>query len=161
MGRGGRRCSAVAHQIYITFVAPPLHPRRLGCVLCSSSCIVCVQIPRNGRTKWSDINWRVIVDRLCNGNGLSCLRTQSTQSPHSDWITSLGWRRRVNEGENLRRLQCNKYSQTRSIKICANKRTSMYPLLCGRPPNRIRAAAKRLPQFLYHSLRRNGKLRVA
>ena len=147
------QCSAVTHQIYITFVAPP------AAVCSARRRVLCVsRFLARGRTRWSDINWRVIVVGLCNGDGLSRLRTVHTApSLCRAWIGKLG-----GEGEILRRLQWkgNKYV-TDAEHQNLRRYTSMYILLRGRPPNRIRAAVKRLPQFLYHSLRRNGKLRVA
>ena len=101
---------AVAHQIYITFVAPPaaaaslpLLPQWPGDVCRARRRVLCVEIPREGgggTMRWSDINWRVIVDGLCNVNGPPALPSLWS----IDWITSYdsgGDGERTHEGENF------------------------------------------------------------
>lgn len=108
------QCSAVTHQIYITFVAPlaAVGAPAPWAVCSARRRVLCVsRFLARGRTRWSDINWRVIVVGLCNGDGLSRLRTVHTApSLCRAWIGKLG-----GEGEILRRLQWkgNKYVRAR------------------------------------------------
>ena len=107
-----------------------------GCLLCSSSCIVCVEITlalgesgRDGVISIGESLWTVRF--VCNGNGPLCPLLSL------DWITTLGWRRGREFDATAAWAKGNKFEPERGTQICAcivdTRACTTYPLLCGRP----------------------------